>query len=323
MKHWILAFALVCLTLPLLGQGSEASEPFTVDTVEMGDREVVLFSNNTWQYLEDLGFDGILNPYLAEIIEKDTSIDLKTYWNNDMCFSYQNNGYLKTMKDSIWMCTTDSLHPNFCIPVPGVLTSKYKYRGGRWHHGVDLDLNTGDTVKAAFSGKVRYAKYNTHGYGNLVIIRHYNGLETYYAHLSKLLVTPNEYVVAGQTIGLGGATGHAYGAHLHFETRFFDATIDPEEIFDFENRTIKACNLILKSDMFLHNKGGSTDRIVHMRSGGNKPITTGGGNYHRVRSGDSLWKISRLHGTSVDRLCQLNGITEGTTLQIGQKLRVK
>lgn len=312
---------LLILSVSGLSQ-TEASAPFVIDTVQQKDKEVVLYSNNTWQYLEDLSFDGILNPNLKFIIETDTSLKLKTYWDNNMCFSNQNNEFLKSMQDSIWICLIDSLHPNFVIPVKGVMTSEYKYRSGRWHHGVDLDLRTGDTIVAAFSGKVRYAKYNTSGYGNLVIIRHFNGLETYYAHQSKLLVSPNQYVAAGEVIGLGGATGRAYGAHLHFETRFFDSSIDPEEIFDFENRTLHDCNLIVKSDLFKNNKSRSTNKVVQMRTApaGN---SYGTGRYHSVRSGDSLWKISRMYGTTVAKLCQLNGISESSTLDIGQKLKVK
>ncbi len=318
MRKILSIISLLVVSLAGHAQTSEASEPFPTDTVMSGEREVVLFSNNTWQYLEDISFDGIMNQELHDLITEDTSLHLKTYWDNNMCFSNQNNTALMNMKDSVWICVTDSLHPNFAIPVPGVLTSSYKHRGGRWHHGVDLDLRTGDTIVAAFSGKVRYAKYNTHGYGNLVIVRHYNGLETYYAHMSKLLVTPNQYVVAGQTLGLGGATGHAYGAHLHFETRFYDASINPEEIFDFKNRTLKDCNLVMKAEHFKRNRGA----IAYRQASPNKTYASTG-RYHRIRSGDSLWKISRMYGTTVSKLCQLNGISESATLQVGKTLKVK
>ena len=86
----------------------------------------------------------------------------------------------------------------------------------------------------SFTRKIRYSKYNDGGFGNLVIIRHYNGLETFYAHLSKLLVYPNQEVIAGDPIGLGGNTGHSYGSHLHFEIRFFDVPFDPERIIDLD-----------------------------------------------------------------------------------------
>jgi len=313
MKKILLLSTLLLSYIMGYSQLSEASKPYIIDTLQKADKSVVLFSDNTWQYLDDLSFEGILNKSLHAEIEGDSSIKLKTYWDNNTCFSNQNNNFL--------ICVVDSLHPNFAIPVKGVLTSAYKYRSGRWHHGVDLDLRTGDTVVSAFSGKVRYAKYNTHGYGNLVIVRHHNGLETYYAHLSKLLVTPNQYVVSGQTLGLGGATGRAYGAHLHFETRFYDSSINPEEIFDFENKKLKDSNLIVHNGLFQNNKS-SGSKVVQMRTANSSSNTYAKGKYHRIRSGDSLWKISRMYGTSVSRLCQLNGISESTTLRIGKTLKV-
>ena len=123
----------------------------------------------------------------------------------------------------------DDIHKDFDCPVQGIVTSRYGYRKGRYHNGIDLNLRTGDTVKAAFSGRVRYAKWNDGGFGNLVIIRHHNGLETFYAHLSKHLVAPDQEVKAGEPIGLGGNTGRSFGAHLHFEVRFYDAPMNPEE----------------------------------------------------------------------------------------------
>ncbi|MCH5213719.1 MAG: M23 family metallopeptidase [Muribaculaceae bacterium] len=126
---------------------------------------------------------------------------------------------------------------NYVMPVPGHVTSNYGYRPkfGRMHKGVDLKLNSNDTVVAAFSGKVRVVNYEGNGYGNYVIIRHPNGLETVYGHLNKQLVKENQVVTAGQPIGLGGSTGRSTGPHLHFETRFMGYPINPAAIFDFAN----------------------------------------------------------------------------------------
>ena len=137
----------------------------------------------------------------------------------------------------------------FHMPVPGELTSAYGYRPRfrRMHRGVDLNLNTGDTVRAAFNGRVRIVNYEARGYGKYVVIRHDNGLETVYGHFSKHLVERNQFVKAGEPIGLGGNTGRSFGAHLHFETRYLGVAINPAAIIDFENATGH-------SDVFTFNK---------------------------------------------------------------------
>jgi LysM repeat protein len=173
----------------------------------------------------------------------------KQSWNNDICYTTKNND-LSLLKDTVWLCLTEDSNKGFKIPVPGVITSRYGIRNGKNHNGIDLSLRTGDTVSAAWSGKVRYAKYNDGGFGNLVIIRHYNGLETFYAHLSKLLVFPDQDVIAGETIGLGGNTGHSFGPHLHFEVRFYDDPINPEEMIDFVNKKLKIENLFVHKSLF-------------------------------------------------------------------------
>jgi len=127
----------------------------------------------------------------------------------------------------------------FAMPVKKTLiTSKYGKRWKRMHQGVDINGNKGDTIYAAFSGKVRIVKNNPRGYGNFVIIRHYNGLETYYGHMSKQLVKPNQFVKSGEPIGLVGNTGRSTGAHLHFETRLCGRPINPELLFDFKNQDV-------------------------------------------------------------------------------------
>lgn len=137
----------------------------------------------------------------------------------------------------------------FYMPVPGQLTSSYGYRPRfrRMHRGVDLNLNTGDTVRAAFNGRVRIVNYEAGGYGKYVVIRHDNGLETVYAHFSKHLVERNQFVKAGEPIGLGGNTGRSFGAHLHFETRYMGVAVNPAAIIDFGNATVH-------SDVFTFNK---------------------------------------------------------------------
>lgn len=300
---------------------AQEDKQISLDTLISQHGEVVLFLDGTWEYVQDPNFDGILNPYLDSIVNTDSSFMFRNHWYTEMPYSLDND--LSSMEDSLWLCLIDSNHNEFCMPIDGTLTSGFKYRGSRFHYGVDLDLNVGDTVRAAFDGRVRYAKYNKRGYGNLVIIRHYNGLETYYAHLSKLMTTTNQEVKAGQVIGLGGKTGRAYGAHLHFECRFYDNALDPEKIFDFEHGDLQDCNLIVNQQLFDYKAVNGRYKIAEIRKSDNQPSNSSSAKYYKIRSGDSLWKISQRYGTSVDRLCQLNGISRNSTLHIGQVIRIR
>jgi murein DD-endopeptidase MepM/ murein hydrolase activator NlpD len=221
----------------------------------------------------------------------------------------------------------DSIHTDFVMPFDGYVTSRYGYRKGRYHNGIDINLNTGDTVRACWSGKVRYAKWNNGGFGNLVIIRHYNGLETFYAHLSKLMVAPNSDVKAGDVIGLGGNTGRSYGSHLHFEVRFYDAPINPEEIIDVANKTVKDQNLFVHKGIF---RPGAKPSDYYQGDGHGtevasvaKPVSNSTRKYYRVKSGDTLSEIATKNHTTITKICQLNGIRRTTTLQIGRQLRVR
>lgn len=138
---------------------------------------------------------------------------------------------------------------DFCFPVCNPKTSNYGWRWHRGHHGVDIGLNTGDPVRCAFAGVVRVAS-RMGGYGNCVVVRHPNGLETLYGHLSKINVQPNQSVAAGDVIGLGGSTGNSTGPHLHFECRFLYQTFDPEWILDFSNYSLRTRHLHLDKSYF-------------------------------------------------------------------------
>ena len=200
----------------------------------------------------------------------------------------------------------------YCMPTTNTkITSKFGPRRRRMHQGIDVKVYIGDTIRAAFSGKVRMVKYERRGYGQYVVIRHENGLETVYGHLSKQLVKEDQYVEAGEVIGLGGNTGRSTGSHLHFETRFLGQAINPALLFDFEKQDIVA-------DSYLFQKG--RNRYRNNRNAGT--ITSDGDiQYYKVRKGDSLARISKKTGTSIDALCKLNRITRRTTLRIGQVLR--
>lgn len=200
----------------------------------------------------------------------------------------------------------------FCMPTTNTkITSKFGPRRRRMHNGIDVKVYIGDTIRAAFSGKVRMVKYERRGYGKYVVIRHENGLETIYGHLSKQLVNEDQYVEAGEVIGLGGNTGRSTGSHLHFETRFLGQAINPALLFDFEKQDIVA-------DTYLFKKGNNRYR----RSTSSAVASSGGDvQYYKVRRGDSLSRISKKTGVSIDRLCKLNGITRRTTLRINQVLK--
>jgi murein DD-endopeptidase MepM/ murein hydrolase activator NlpD len=162
-------------------------------------------------------------------------------WDNEQVFTYENVTYADLPEN----ITIPLVAPGekFQLTWYGNLNFKYGWRWGRMHRGLDLFLRTGDTVVAAFNGVVRYARFNASGFGNCVVVRHLNGLETVYGHLSKILVEENQYVQAGETLGLGGTTGRSNGPHLHFETRYKDFSIDPELYADIKSG-------VLLSDIF-------------------------------------------------------------------------
>jgi LysM repeat protein len=314
MKHFTLSFLLVLLSsISAVGQS-------VIDTIQSDKGPILLYSNRTWEYLKDKGFNGVLNTRLHKMLSEDTVYRFVQRWNNDVCFTSKGND-LSRLKDTIWLCVQDSVHTDFYSPVPGPVTSRYGYRNGRYHNGIDLDLETGDTVRSCWSGKVRYSRYNDGGFGYLVVVRHYNGLETFYAHLSKLLVVPDQDVEAGDPIGLGGNTGRSYGSHLHFEVRLYDDPINPEEVIDFEEMETKDENLLVHRGLF--RPGAKPSDQMEFESAPATPVVTQNRVYYKVRSGDTLSAIAARNRTTVSKICQLNGIKPSTTLQIGRSLRVR
>ncbi len=308
------------LLLTLFAQGQTP-----VDTIKTDLGTVIMLSNRTWKYIEDKDFDGILNEALFEHMHGDTNLNVVQTWNNEVCYTSDLHNDLSKLRDTIPVWLLNVEHNGFVMPVPGIVTSRYGFRSGRYHNGIDLDLETGDTVVAAWDGKIRYAKWNDGGFGNLVIIRHHNGLETFYAHLSKHLVSPNQDVKAGEPIGLGGNTGHSFGSHLHFEVRFFDAAMNPEEAIDFVKREVKNDTLLVHKAIF---RPGAkpTDATEHgeaVASVQHQAAVTATRKYYKVRPGDTLSEIASRHNTTISKLCQLNGIRPTTTIQAGKQLRVK
>lgn len=234
------------------------------------------------------------------------ALSLYPNWNNQYVHAYGKDAIIP---DSYTIDLT-----GFHMPIPSTrITSPFGPRWRRMHNGLDIKVNIGDTIVAAFDGKVRIVKYERRGYGKYVVIRHDNGLETVYGHLSKQLVEENQLVKAGEPIALGGNTGRSTGSHLHFETRFLGIAINPALMFDFPKQDIVADTYTFrKTRGYERNRAGSHDTNI---------ASDGEIRYYKVKKGDSLSRIAKLRGVSVSTLCKLNRITTKTTLRPGQVLR--
>lgn len=198
---------------------------------------------------------------------------------------------------------------SFTIPIDGDIkvTSKYGPRRRRMHRGIDLKVEVGDTIRSSFSGKVRIKGFERRGYGYYLVVRHTNGLETIYGHLSKFLVSENDIVKTGQAIALGGNTGRSTGSHLHFETRFLGQALNPSDIIDFENG-------LPHEDFYAIHKN-KTQRTNVYTSTSERIV------YHRVSKGETLGQIALKYRTTIKELCRLNGLSRTSTLRIGQSIR--
>jgi murein DD-endopeptidase MepM/ murein hydrolase activator NlpD len=202
---------------------------------------------------------------------------------------------------------------------------KFGPRRGRRHQGVDLPLKVGDPVYATFTGKVRVSKY-WGAFGNLVIIRHDNGLETFYAHLSKRNVEVGDWVNAGDVIGLGGSTGRSTGPHLHYETRYNGYAFDPQWLIDFENGILRHRLFVLKKkyfNIYSNYEQDFEDEMKNHEEDQKEDAEEAAKRYYTIKSGDTLGRIAINNNTTVSELCRLNGITRNTTLRIGRKIRVR
>ncbi|MGM9803349.1 MAG: peptidoglycan DD-metalloendopeptidase family protein [Muribaculaceae bacterium] len=253
--------------------------------------------------------------YASHLYEEDEpELDIYTEgWESDQVNPYKN---------AVIPNTKDLDVSNFCMPVPGIVTSRYGYRPRfrRMHKGIDLRLSTGDTVRAAFSGKVRLTKYERGGYGFYVVLRHDNGMETVYGHLSRFLVKPDQRVEVGQPIALGGNTGRSTGPHLHFETRFMGIAINPEAIFDFENQTTHTDIYTFNKSTFENSRNYSPNKrytASKKRSSSSSKAT------HKIRQGETLSSIAARNGTTVAKLQKLNGLGNSTNIRAGKTLRLK
>lgn len=284
---------------------SQDIERKMIRVIDTGDKyvKIQLFDDYTWEYL------SLDRPKI------DSTALFDKYWDTSILHAYK--GYpLDSIPAEVDLLLADETH-HFCSPITGRIISGYKFRHSREHQGIDVPLHVGDTIRAAFDGVVRYVDVtrNTGGYGNLVIIRHPNGLETYYGHLSAILCNSGETVSAGEVIGLGGSTGRSTGPHLHFETRYLGQTFDPERVVDFENGALRDSLFTLKKHYFnIRSHYGQTDDESKAES---EAL------YYKIRKGDTLGGIAAKYGTTVSKLCKLNGISSKKVLSIGHTLRVR
>lgn len=265
-----------------------------------------------------------LHRILKEEMKQSIS-DIYTSWNTNVINPYHKEDRPSTYKIDL---------RDFSMPTPSrMITSNYGYRRAfrRMHHGLDIKVYIGDTIYAAFSGKVRIVDYNRGGYGYYIVIRHPNGLETLYGHLSKQIVKTGEYVKSGQPIGLGGNTGRSTGSHLHFETLFMGKDINPALLFDFTQQDVTG-------DYFVFNENGnykteSSNKMIASVAkeelmkrnddvNANKGVANEG-NYsiHKVKRGETLSSIAKKHGTTIDNLCSKNDLNKRSKLSIGQILK--
>ena len=227
---------------------------------------------------------------------------------------------------------------HFCMPTPSrVVTSNFGNRWGRPHKGLDIKVYIGDTIRAAFSGKVRIVRYEAGGYGKYIIIRHPNGLETIYCHLSKQLVSENQSVKAGEVIGLGGNTGRSTGSHLHFETRLCGVALNPALMFDFRNQDVTGDYYVYNVNTYdeesveatrLRGKvgnGGYTRDLVQNGEPGSYKDKKHADNdellYHKVKNGETLASIAKLRGVTVVKICSLNHLSANAKVRPGMILR--
>ncbi|MGQ9846992.1 MAG: peptidoglycan DD-metalloendopeptidase family protein [Bacteroidales bacterium] len=294
----VLFFLLAVLNFQSLIAQDSLNFPLSVDTFSAGPI-------NDEEYEEEFKFENVATNVYYKPTIIDNYFDAPAY--NEYLFwdTVDIHPYISKMNLFDDNRTLDLVNVDHFFTFPTLsnrITSEFGWRRWRYHYGIDIGINEGDTIVSAFDGVVRIAKYSK-SYGYTVVIRHYNGLETLYAHLSKLLVSPNQEVKSGEIIALGGNTGRSSGPHLHFEVRYLGGPINPREIINFENKTLKYSSITVDQCLFNY-----LTEIHKAR-------------YHKVRKGDSLGKIARKYGVSINRLCKLNGISRKKILRPGQKIR--
>ena len=309
------ADAIVVKRVPLESKPSLESKEdvLVVDTIPSTSEglSIVLYNDNTWRYVRNRDIDVL-----------DETIYTQN-WDTSKIHAY--NVELKDLPMSMVIDLVDTLK-SYHYPFKGRVTSKYGPRRRGIHQGTDIDLETGDPIYATFDGRVRHTTYVARGYGHLIIIRHDNGLETFYAHLSEVNVKPGDWVTAGQVIGKGGNTGRSTGSHLHYEMRYKGHSFDPERLINFTTGDLRRETFLLKRTYFSPYSRFTQDFDEEVQSDEeDKKIAAEAAaiKYHIVKKGDTLGRIAINNHTTVTKLCQLNGLKKTSTLRIGQRIRVR
>jgi murein DD-endopeptidase MepM/ murein hydrolase activator NlpD len=315
------------------------------------------------------------NAAQAQIGEDSTDTD--SVWYNDLPVSLRANEVTRLWdtsrmgiiaipnsgRETLCLQLVDDEHCCFAAPCRGKVTSNFGWRNGRVHAGIDIDLETGDPVYAAFDGIVRQSGWNR-GYGYFVIISHFNGLETLYGHLSVTRMSVLQPVKSGQLLGYGGNTGRSRGSHLHFEVRYFGKAVNPKLLIDFDDYslhtdTFNVGNVYTFSKSNFINEASSIVAVMNdsvyrqqeqkYEASRLKTIKANERNrkeiekkkrekqaklekeklkkakvyYHTVKKGDTLYALSKKYGKSVDEICKMNKMKPTDILDLGRKLRVK
>ncbi|MBR5334122.1 MAG: peptidoglycan DD-metalloendopeptidase family protein [Alistipes sp.] len=313
-KDSLPADAIIVKRVPLQsGATFDVKDVLVVDTIPSTSEglSIVLYNDNTWRYVRNRNIDVL-----------DETIYTQN-WDTSKIHVYKEE--LKDLPMSMVIDLVDTLKSYHC-PITGRVTSKYGPRRRGIHQGTDIDLETGDPIYATFDGRVRHTTYIARGYGHLIIIRHDNGLETFYAHLSEINVKPGDWVTAGQLIGKGGNTGRSTGSHLHYEIRYKGHSFDPERLIDFATGTLRRETFLLKRTYYSPYSRFTQDFDEEVQSDEeDKKIAAEAAaiKYHVVKKGDTLGRIAINNHTTVTKLCQLNGLKKTSTLRIGQRIRVR
>lgn len=284
-----------------------------IDTLDTANEhiKVILLSDNTWHYYKTPDFEQSKDVF-------------DRYWDQTRANPYKTSLDSLPYTWSVWL--VDSLDQFHC-PYQGDIHPRGKFgvRRGRRHQGIDIPLKTGEPIYATFTGRVRMSKYMG-GFGNLVIIRHENGIETFYGHLSQRNVEAGDWVNAGDVIGLGGSTGRSTGPHLHFETRYEGFAFDPQWLIDFKTGELRHRLFLLKKryfNIYSNYEQDFEDEWQNEEEDRKEDAERAAMRWYTIKSGDTLGRIAINNHTTVSELCRLNGISRNTTLRIGRRIRVK
>jgi murein DD-endopeptidase MepM/ murein hydrolase activator NlpD len=271
---------------------------FLDESAEIGETE--LFDNeDTTDYIDDYNEMHLSSEMLEAIFDNWDSIAIHIPKTD-----------LTSMSDTVYLPLVEA-GTSYALPHFNPVFSRFGWRRYRYHYGVDTKNAVGDSIFCLFDGVVRIAKRNR-TYGNIVIVRHYNGLETFYAHCSKLLVEQNQEVKAGELIALVGNTGRSTGPHLHLETRYKGMAFNPEYMIDFENGKLISDTLMITKETFNYRRSGNSS---------DASSSSGSAVYYKIRSGDTLSGIARKYRTTVNSIKRLNGL-KSDFIRDGRRIRV-